>query len=171
MKAALRAFLLERLEYVLEARGHAAEEVKATVHTPEVDALADVQDCLARLEALHRGRAQAREDFEHLAAAFKRAKNILTKDPGAAAIEPQLFEHDAERELHAAVERLATRDGGYDARIKALASLRQPVNRFFDDVLVMAEDARVRGNRLALLRRTLSLFYQIADISRLGGQA
>ena len=141
------------------------------MHTPGVSALADVRDCFARLEALHRGREQAREDFEHLASAFKRAKNILTKDAGAAAIEPKLFEHDAERELHAAVERLATSDGGYDARIKALASLRLPVNRFFDDVLVMAEDPKVRGNRLALLRRTLSLFYQIADISRLGGQA
>jgi glycyl-tRNA synthetase beta chain len=169
--AALLGFLLERLEYVLEARGYPAEEVQATVHTPQIDALADVQDCLARLAALHRGRGQAREDFEHLAAAFKRAKNILTKDKGAAVIEPGLFEHDAERELHAAVERLAAGDGGYDARIKQLASLRQPVNRFFDDVLVMAEDAKVRGNRLALLRRTLSLFYQIADISRLGGQA
>ena len=167
----LRLFLLDRLEYVLEARGFPAEEVAATVYTPDREALADIRDCFARLEALHRGRGQAREDFEHLASAFKRAKNILTKDAGAAAIDPTLFEHDAERELHAAVEQLATSDGGYDARIKALASLRRPVNRFFDDVLVMAEDAQVRGNRLALLRRTLSLFYQIADISRLGGQA
>ena len=167
----LRLFLLDRLEYVLEARGFPAEEVAATVYTPDREALADVRDCFARLEALHRGRGEAREDFEHLASAFKRAKNILTKDAGAAAIDPTLFEHDAERELHAAVEQLARSDGGYDARITALASLRQPVNRFFDDVLVMAEDAQVRGNRLALLRRTLSLFYQIADISRLGGQA
>ena len=122
------------------------------MHTPQVDPLNDVKDCFARLQALHRGREHAREDFEHLASAFKRAKNILTKDAGAAAVEAKLFEHDAERELHAAVERLANDDGGYDARIKALAGLRQPVNRFFDDVLVMAEDPKVRGNRLALLR-------------------
>ena len=49
-------------------------------------------------------------------------------------------------------------------------ALRKPVDRFFDDVLVMAEDPKVRGNRLALLTETLSLFYRIADISRLGGQ-
>ena len=67
--------------------------------------------------------------------------------------------------------RSAAADGGYDARLAALATLSKPVDRFFDDVLVMAEDAKVRGNRLALLRRTLSLFYRIADISRLGGQA
>ena len=48
-------------------------------------------------------------------------------------------------------------------------ALRAPVDRFFDDVLVMAEDPQVRANRLALLDRTLSLFYRIADISKLGG--
>ncbi len=53
--------------------------------------------------------------------------------------------------------------------LRGLALLRAPVGRFFDDVLVMAEDARVRGNRLALLNQTLSLFYRIADISSLGG--
>ena len=111
------------------------------------------------------------EDFEHLAVAFKRARNILTKEAGAGAIEPALFEHDAERELFAAVEGLRAENGAYDDRLRSLAGLRKPVDRFFDDVLVMAEDTKVRGNRLALLHRTLSLFYRIADISRLGGQA
>jgi len=75
----LKLFLLGRLEYLLEARGYPAEEVAAVVHTDEADALGDVRDCLARLEALHQGRARAREDFEQLAVAFKRAKNILTR--------------------------------------------------------------------------------------------
>jgi glycyl-tRNA synthetase beta chain len=167
----VRAFLVDRLEHVLVARGFPAEEVSAVLGTPDVDPLADARDTLRRVEALHRGRAEARESFEHLAAAFKRAKNILTKDAGSAGVEPALFEGDAERELHAAVEKVAATDGGYDARLAALATLSKPVDRFFDDVLVMAEDAKVRGNRLALLRRTLSLFYRIADISRLGGQA
>ena len=61
--------------------------------------------------------------------------------------------------------------GGYESRLRALASLRAPVDRFFDDVLVMAEDPKLRENRLGLLARTLSLFYRIADISKLGGQA
>ncbi len=167
----VRAFLVDRLEHVLVARGFPAEEVSAVLGTPDVDPLADARDTLRRVEALHRGRGEAREDFEHLAAAFKRAKNILTKDAGAALVEPALFEGDAERELHAAVEKVAAADGGYGARLSALATLSKPVDRFFDDVLVMAEDPKVRGNRLALLRRTLSLFYRIADISRLGGQA
>jgi glycyl-tRNA synthetase beta chain len=53
--------------------------------------------------------------------------------------------------------------------LRALSSLRAPVDRFFDDVLVMAEDPRVRANRLGLLGQALSLFYRIADISKLGG--
>jgi glycyl-tRNA synthetase beta chain len=168
---AVRAFLADRLEHVLVARGFPAEEVAAVLGTSEIDALADPRDTLRRVEALHRGRGEARESFERLAAAFKRAKNILTRDAGAAEIEPALFEGDAERELYAAVLKAAAADGAYDARLRALATLSKPVDRFFAEVLVMAEDAKVRSNRLALLRRTLSLFYRIADISRLGGQA
>jgi glycyl-tRNA synthetase beta chain len=165
----LEGFLLNRLEYVLVARGFPAEEVAAVLYTPTVSALEDPHDCLVRLKALHRGRAEAQEDFEHLAVAFKRAKNILTQEAGSPVIEPGLFESDAERELHGAVTRLADADGGYEARLRALAGLRAPVDRFFDDVLVMAEDPKVRANRLALLHQALSLFYRIADISRLGG--
>ena len=164
----LETFFLDRLAYVLGTRGFDQDEVAAVVHTPGVDALHDVQDVLLRLRALHAARAEARDDFEHLAVAFKRAKNILEKAPPAA-IDPQLFESDAERELHAAVGRLGARDGSYEDRLRALAGLRVPVDRFFDDVLVMAEDARVRANRLGLLHQTVSLFYRIADISKLGG--
>jgi len=168
MVGELRGFLADRLEYVLLSRGFPAEEVSAVVHTPAVDALEDPYDAHLRLQALHRARADAREDFEHLAVAFKRAKNILEKEPPAA-IEPNLFESDAERELHAAVRRLGARDGSYEDRLRALAGLRAPVDRFFDDVLVMAEDRKVRANRLGLLHEAVSLFYRIADISKLGG--
>jgi glycyl-tRNA synthetase beta chain len=164
----LETFFLDRLAYVLGTRGFDQDEVAAVVHTPGVDALHDVQDVLLRLRALHAARAEARDDFEHLAVAFKRAKNILEKAPPAA-IDPKLFESEAERELHAAVARLGARDGSYEDRLRALAGLRAPVDRFFDDVLVMAEDAKVRANRLGLLHQTVSLFYRIADISKLGG--
>jgi glycyl-tRNA synthetase beta chain len=59
--------------------------------------------------------------------------------------------------------------GSYEETLRGLARLRAPVSRFFDDVLVMAKEPHVRGNRLALLNSTLSLFYRIADISKLGG--
>jgi len=168
---ALEMFLLDRLEYLFQSRGYPAEETAAALYTPAVSALADPIDAFVRLQALHRVRAQSREDFTHLAVAFKRAKNILTQQAAAPVIEPRLFEHDAERELHRAVSGLAGLNGDYESLLKSLAGLRRPVDRFFDDVLVMAEDPKVRGNRLALLNETLSLFYRIADISKLGGQS
>jgi glycyl-tRNA synthetase beta chain len=161
------AFLLDRLAYVLTARGYAADEVAAVVETP--GALADPIDVLRRAEALQRARRERPDDFAALAEAFKRAKNIVAQAAPGAAVDPKLFEADAERGLFEAIARLGQDGGAYEERLRALAELRAPIARFFDDVLVMAEDARVRANRLALLQTTLSHFYRIADISRLGG--
>ncbi len=164
--ADLESFLLDRLRYVFVSRGYAADEVDAVLGAREPDALDDPKECALRLAALKRVRAEAAEDFERLAVAFKRAKNILSGAP-TTTLDPALFEHDAERELHAAVTRLAGAGGDYEARLRALATLRGPVDHFFDDVLVMAEDERVRANRLGLLTQALALFYRVADVSRL----
>jgi glycyl-tRNA synthetase beta chain len=164
----LLSFLRERLEFVLVSRGFPADEVAAVVGTAEVSAVEDPADCLVRLQALHRVRSEAREDFAHLAAAFKRAKNILASAP-ARGVKPELFREEAERELDRAVAGLEGKDGDYETRLRSLAALRGPVDRFFEDVLVMAKEPEVRDNRLGLLARALSLFYRIADISKLGG--
>jgi glycyl-tRNA synthetase beta chain len=169
--ADLESFLTDRLAFVLRAKGSVPEEIEAVLSAPERPPLRDVLDTQARVEALHAVRRQAPEDFAHLAVAFKRAKNILTQAEAALRVEPDLFQNEAERALHRAVSDIAGRDGDYDMRLKALAGLRGPVDRFFDDVLVMAEDPKLRGNRLALLSETLALFYRIADISKLGGQS
>lgn len=161
-------FLLDRMRYVLVTRGFAADEVEAVLAAREPDALDDVQESLARLRALHRVRRESTEDFDALAVAFKRARNILAGQ-SPAAVDPSLMAEAAERDLHQAVTRLAGVDGGYEARLRALATLRGPVDRFFDDVMVMAEDPKVRANRLGVLSQALSLFYRIADISKLGG--
>jgi glycyl-tRNA synthetase beta chain len=161
------AFLRDRLAYVLTARDYAADEVAAVVETP--GALADPIDALRRVEALQRARRERPDDFAALAEAFKRAKNIVAQAAPGAAVDPKLFEADAERGLFEAIARLGQDGGAYEERLRALAELRAPIARFFDDVLVMAEDARVRANRFALLQTTLSHFYRIADISRLGG--
>jgi glycyl-tRNA synthetase beta chain len=173
-RTALRAFLLERLRYVLTARGFAADEVEAVLGAREPDALDDLKETRARLEALRKVRSEAREAFEHLATAFKRAANILeqAKDSSSSEVQPQLFEGDAERALFDAVKALSGQDGGYEARLRALATLRDPVDRFFDPqrgVFVMTDKAELRRNRLALLDRMRKLFYRIADISKLGG--
>jgi glycyl-tRNA synthetase beta chain len=162
----LEAFFLDRLRYVLAARGYPADEVEAVLGAREPDALDDPHEAGLRLDALHRVRSEARDDFEHLAVAFKRAKNILGEGAHGPA-DPALFQEPAERELHEAVAKLQAVNGGYEARLRSLAGLRGPVDRFFDDVLVMAEDPRVRANRLGLLSPALSLFYRIADISKL----
>jgi glycyl-tRNA synthetase beta chain len=169
--AAATAFLADRLAYVLAARGFAADEVAAVVGAPLARALGDPVDAQARVLALQRVRREVPEDFEALAEAFKRAKNILAQALPAASVDPRIFESDAERALFTAASGLEKAAGSYEDRLRGLASLRAPVGRFFDDVLVMAEDARVRGNRLALLNQTLSLFYRIADISSLGGSS
>jgi glycyl-tRNA synthetase beta chain len=164
----LEGFLVDRLRYVLVARGFPGDEADAVLAAREPDALDDPRETLLRLQALHRVRSEASEDFTQLAAAFKRVKNILG-DQQPPAVAPALFKEQAEGGLHQAVSGLAGEDGGYEARLRALASLRGPVDRFFDDVLVMAEDPQVRANRLSLLASTVALFYRIADISRLGG--
>jgi glycyl-tRNA synthetase beta chain len=168
------AFLLDRLGYVLTARGVAADEVAAVVAGGDGAesgrrALADPMDALARGLALQRVRREVPEDFAALAEAFKRAKNILAQAQPGASVDPALFEAEAERALHRAATALSGADGSYEERLRGLSALRAPVGKFFDDVLVMAEKAEVRANRLALLDLTLSLFYRIADISKLGG--
>jgi glycyl-tRNA synthetase beta chain len=135
----------------------------------------DAVDARKRLEAL--AEVKARPDFVPLAVAFKRVANIQEKagGPGAAKVDPQLLRDEAERTLLSEIERVESeasplREGrNYPAVLRNVATLEPAVARFFDDVLVMAEDPRVRGNRLALLNQALSLFYRIADISKLGG--
>jgi len=112
-----------------------------------------------------------------LAAANKRIRNILRKSAEAEsipdAVESKLFDNDAERALHAAVEAaIADTDPllakkNYVGTLKRLAALRAPVDAFFDGVMVMADDPKVRGNRLALLKRLADRFASVAEISLL----
>ena len=93
--------------------------------------------------------------------------------PIPSSVDPAHFESDAERELHAALDaaRAETRDllarGDYTGTLARLSALQGPVDRFFDDVLVNAENPAVRANRLALLAQLKASFGAIADISRL----
>lgn len=110
-----------------------------------------------------------------LAAANKRVANILRQAGGAEAgeVQPALLEAPAERALYQAVEDLRPRvearlaEGDYRRALEILATLREPVDAFFDEVMVMAEDEHLRRNRLALLGRMRALFLYTADLSRL----
>jgi glycyl-tRNA synthetase beta chain len=166
-RAALEAFVSRRFKGLLLAEdGVTADVVEAVLAT----GLDDICAVAAKVRAL--ASMRDREDFEPLAAAVKRVTNIL-KEPPDAAVDPALFEQDAERALWAAhgevrgqvATQLAARD--YAAAAATLIGLKQPVDRFFDDVLVMADDNAVRINRLALLRELKALFEQVADVSRI----
>jgi len=114
-------------------------------------------------------------EAEALASANKRIVNILRKSgsDAAAAVDRSLFSDGAERDLFAEVQKLLpvvhghVDRGEYTEALRALASARASVDRFFDDVLVMAEDPALRANRLALLRGLAEAMNQVADISKL----
>jgi glycyl-tRNA synthetase beta chain len=113
------------------------------------------------------------DSAESLAIANKRIANILktTSDKFDSDVDPALFEVDEERDLHSAVGKLEeahARDLAnkkYADVLERLATLREPVDRYFDSVMVMAEDADQRRNRLSLMNRLRQLFLDVADLS------
>jgi glycyl-tRNA synthetase beta chain len=125
---------------------------------------------LKKIEALEALKSDP--DFLALAAAFKRIVNILKGFPGGA-VDTRLFECEAEGELHRAAGELRKKAEGlillghYDAALREIARLRPDVDDFFNAVLVMAENEKIRRNRLSLLASISSLFREIADFSRL----
>lgn len=114
-------------------------------------------------------------EAESLAAANKRIANLLKKTDGelSARVNTSLLREPAEKELHKHIQAVIPvveplcAAGDYGSALKKLAGLREPVDRFFDSVLVMAEDEKLKANRLALLQTLNNLFTRIADISHL----
>ena len=131
-----------------------------------------LHDVLARMEAVRT--FAALPEAEALAAANKRITNILKKtDEAIGQVDASLFQEAAEGALYEAIERVrpgveaAFAGGDFTAALRDLAQLRDAVDRFFNDVMVMAEDARLRANRLALLATLHGLANRVADISKL----
>lgn len=127
----------------------------------------------ARIKAVTAFRSLA--EAESLAAANKRIGNILRKtdEQIPQQVDTALLQEEAERALHEQVETLARRVAplfearDYEAALRQLAGLREVVDNFFDGVMVMAKDEKVRANRLALLNRLRNLFLEVADLSLL----
>jgi glycyl-tRNA synthetase beta chain len=167
-------FVEGRLEAYWRERAP-ADSIQAVLHTSTTDVVAIEQ----RLSALTQVREKNRAQFEATAATFKRIGNILAqaRDKGLApmAFEPKLLRSDepAEAALAEALERSRAKvtealdDENYLAAYAVLAELRPTVDAFFDAVLVMHKDERVRDNRLALLRSLHELFSPLADFTRL----
>jgi glycyl-tRNA synthetase beta chain len=167
-RAALADFMLERLRNTLREAGHPVEAVDAVLalRPTRIDL---VVPKLAAVQSFQ-GMAEAAA----LAAANKRIVNILKKSEVAPG-EPDvaLLQEDAERALFHAVLEVAPLarshfvNEDYTDALRVLAGLRSAVDRFFDEVMVMAEEPLIRQNRLALLGQLAGLMNQVADISRL----
>jgi glycyl-tRNA synthetase beta chain len=162
-------FLAERVTHVFERRGFRADEARAVSRFWKRPHTA-----LKRIEALSEARGSA--DFAALAVLFKRVKNITKEHEGAGSTADELrarLKEPAEVALLDEIDRRwpkihdAHRLERYADAIKHIVHLREPVDRFFVDVLVMAEDPDVRADRLALLRMLRDTIMQIADISEI----
>jgi len=170
---AINGFFRERLEFYLkDSRGYAYDVVNAVLAAGS----GDIVDDLARAEAVTKVRSSG--DFASISVAFKRMKNILrqARESGkipSSRIEQAALIEDAERELAALIPPTAERvrtlraERNYDQALLEIAKLRPAVDKFFDKVMVMVDDERVRANRLALLETLVKEFSTIADFSEI----
>lgn len=128
-------------------------------------------DFFALAHALDDARANDAETFDNLATAYARASHLADSSLGQDVDEAPLLpvEHDLLRAIDAAQDKVhaAIDSSSYAEVISSLAELREPIDRFFDDVLVMDEDETIKNNRLRLLNRFVSVFHDVADMGEL----
>ncbi|MEM6464163.1 MAG: glycine--tRNA ligase subunit beta [Pseudomonadota bacterium] len=174
VSADLLSFFHDRLQVYLRDKGARHDLIDAVISPEEDDLLMVVR----RVEAL--AELLASEDGQNLLAGTKRAANILSAEEDkktriAEAVDSELLTEAAERSLSSAIDIAeesaaeAIRNEDFATAMRALGALRHPVDVFFDDVLVNADDEAVRANRLALLRRIRSATEAVADFSRISG--
>jgi glycyl-tRNA synthetase beta chain len=165
---ALTTFLFDRLAGSLREHGYSVQEVDAVLALHPAR-LGQVPKLLAAVRAF-----AALPESPALAAANKRIGNILKKaDEVDARVNPALLKETAEQDLHHAMQRLLPESealynaGDYTGSLQTLAALRSPVDAFFDDVMVNAEEMDVRLNRQGLLKCLHVAMNRVADLSRL----
>ncbi|QID18807.1 glycine--tRNA ligase subunit beta [Nitrogeniibacter mangrovi] len=167
-RAPLQGFFQERLRNLLRDAGHAPEAIDAVLalDPTRIDL---VPAKLAAVQAF-----QALPEAEALAAANKRIVNILKKaDTVPGEPDVTLFQEAAEKALFDQLNALAPQvrahfdNEDYTESLRSLAGLREAVDRFFDEVMVMAEEPLIRANRLALLGALAGQMNRVADLSRL----
>jgi glycyl-tRNA synthetase beta chain len=169
----IETFFRERLEFYLrDVCGYAYDVVKAVLGADSDD----VVDALARAEAVKR--VLHMPEFQAIGAACKRMRNILRQadEKGiapAVSAEPLPDSAQEEKDLFTYLQQSGANVEDYRKKkeylsaLQLLATAREPVDKFFDKVMVMVEDQRVRANRLALLRKLLREFSTIADFSEI----
>jgi len=166
---ALVDFIYDRLAGNLREQGFSAQQVDAVLAL-RPQRLADVQKRLEAVRAF-----AALPEAPALAAANKRVGNILKKAETAvqARVDAGLLQETAEKDLYQALQNAVPRadaqfaEGDYTASLQTLAVLRAPVDAFFDQVMVNAEDPALKANRLGLLATLHEAMNRVADLSRL----
>jgi glycyl-tRNA synthetase beta chain len=161
------AFALERVRFALEQRGFPIEVVRA------VTALQEIFPLRARRVADALRRMRTAEDFQALAVLFKRVKNIAKELTDMSTLDRDALTEPAERALLAELDvrqpavKAAAERADYGRAFTEIAGLRPVVDRFFNEVFVMADDARVRSARLTLMANLRDLILDLADISEI----
>ena len=185
-RASVLDFIRERMRGILQTQGYTPDLADAVLAVGDVD----IVDILKRASALAEFRLTSNfeevynalnrvlrilpddELVEETANVFDRLQNILSGNvPGI--VDPSLLQVDAEKELYTCIYNAepdiedSIRARAYPELLKQLAALQPAIDKFFDDVLVMAEDADLRRNRLALLNRISKHVYAVADLAKL----
>ncbi len=173
--ADVNAFIFDRYRAIYQDAGINTETVIAVQNVVQNENTAhNPADFALRVEAVEAFRQL--EQAQALASANKRIKNILAKQQDTSAdtcIDSTLLNDPAEQSLNTQLTELSQRvpalcaERQYTEALSLLAGLKDPVDSFFDAVMVMDDDSRVRANRINLLRQLSALFRQIADISEL----
>ncbi len=164
--AQINDFITDRFRNLMTTQGYAQDVVEAILSCDSTD-LVDARDKIIALTSF-----KGEEDFEPLAVAFKRVVNIV-KNEECHKTQEQLFKETIEKELYQALKN--TRDSvtqliedkNYSESLTAMRELKEPVDRFFDNILVMDKDPQIKQNRLALLWEIRDVFFNIADFSKL----
>lgn len=161
-------FFKERLRNQLLSQGLSHDSIDAVLSAP----WSDLPDAVRRIRALEGFKSHP--DAERLVTAFKRVSNILKSvEPGKGGPDPALLAEPAEVSLYKASLEIAPvmeerrRRGEYAGAFEALASIKDRIDSFFDEVMVMVDDERIKENRLKLLGSVRGLYSGIADLSKL----
>ncbi len=167
IKSEIIDFFVVRTKVILKDEGLSPDAIDAVLAC----GVFEPAEIALRVRALEKVRRDMPETMDDLATAFARANNLRDPQVGIALDDTRLS--SSEKDLRDAVIASesalgeALDKGDYAAALQALASLREPIDRFFEEVLIMDEDSVLRNNRLALLNRFVAVFANVADFSML----
>ena len=163
------AFFANRFVSILQGKDIPGDVIESIIGSFD-----DPVDTFMRAQAL----ASVKQEpwFDSICTASKRVENILKKVAVGADVNPKIFAQDEEKALHKAFQAIQapfvtyTEKGDYTSALKLLAGLKEPIDSFFEKVLVMSDDVAQKENRIALLRALVTLFDKVAKFSKISAQ-